>query len=200
MNITVYLGSAAGTELLRQRVRELGTWIGERGHRLIYGGSREGLMGALADACIAAGAETIGVEPAYFIENQKQHPGIGELIVVDTMPERRTKLIELGEVFIAFPGGTGTLEEISEVMSQEMLGQNTHLCLFYNIAGYWEPMRGQLQVMEEAGLLRAQWRQRIRFVSSLEEIDALVAAAEADPEYGKIVGGLGVWPSKSPQK
>ena len=122
MNITVYLGANEGNDpSLRKAVRELGTWIGESGNRLVYGGSKSGLMGEIAESVLQAGGEVTGVEPQFFIDMEYQYDAITELIVTKDMTERKTKMIELGDVFIAFPGGTGTLEEIAEVMSKVSL-------------------------------------------------------------------------------
>ena len=116
MNITVYLGANEGNDpSLRKAVRELGTWIGESGNRLVYGGSKSGLMGEIAESVLQAGGEVTGVEPQFFIDMEYQYDAITELIVTKDMTERKTKMIELGDVFIAFPGGTGTLEEIAEL-------------------------------------------------------------------------------------
>ena len=113
MNITVYLGANEGNDPnLRSAVPQLGEWIGQSGNTLIYGGSKSGLMGAAADSVLNAGGEVIGVEPQFFIESEFQHDGLTELIVTKDMSERKNKMIELGDAFIAFPGGTGTLEEI----------------------------------------------------------------------------------------
>ena len=107
MNITVYLGANEGnTPALKAAVQELGRWIGESGNALIYGGSRSGLMGALADSVLAVGGEVTGVEPEFFVKGELQHDGLTELIVTKDMTERKTKMIELGDAFIAFPGGT----------------------------------------------------------------------------------------------
>ena len=110
MNITVYLGANEGREpALKTAVCELGTWIGEHGHTLVYGGSRVGLMGARSwRAHRAAGGDAPGVEPRFFIEQELQLDGLTELIVTEDMTDRKTKMIELGDAFIAFPGGTGT--------------------------------------------------------------------------------------------
>ena len=106
MNITVYLGANEGREpALKTAVCELGTWIGEHGHTLVYGGSRVGLMGAVAASTLAAGGKVIGVEPRFFIEQELQLDGLTELIVTEDMTDRKTKMIELGDAFIAFPGG-----------------------------------------------------------------------------------------------
>lgn len=125
MNITVYLGANEGNNpSLKRAVKELGTWIGQSGNALIYGGSKSGLMGALADSVLNAGGNVTGVEPQFFIENEFQHEGITKLIVTKDMSERKNKMIELGNAFIAFPGGTGTLEEITEIMSKVSLIHN----------------------------------------------------------------------------
>ena len=117
MNITVYLGANEGSApALKQAVEELGRWIGESGNALVYGGSRSGLMGRLAHSVLTAGGEVTGVEPQLFIDKGYEYDEITTLIVTRDMTERKTKMIELGDAFIAFPGGTGTLEEISEIM------------------------------------------------------------------------------------
>lgn len=110
MNITVYLGAGEGNDpALSKAVRELGTWIEESGNTLIYGGSKTGLMGEIAKSVLKAGGNVIGVEPQFFIDKEVQYDGLTELIVTKDMSERKNKMIMLGEAFIAFPGGTGTL-------------------------------------------------------------------------------------------
>ena len=110
MNITVYLGANDGNDpSLKKAVRELGRWIGESGNSLIYGGSKSGLMGELAESVLSVGGEVIGVEPQFFIDAGYQYDAITRLIVTKDMSERKAKMIELGDAFIAFPGGTGTL-------------------------------------------------------------------------------------------
>ena len=141
MNITVYLGANEGNDpCLRKAVDELGTWIGNSGNALVYGGSKGGLMGALADSVLKAGGNVTGVEPDFFIENEFQHDGLTKLIVTKDMSERK-KMIELGEVFIAFPGGTGTLEEIAEVMSKVSLKHLDAPCILYNLNGYYDDLK-----------------------------------------------------------
>lgn len=175
MNITVYLGSARGNDpkYAREAVR-LGNWIGNAGHRLIYGGSRIGLMGELAESVLRAGGEVIGIEPGFFVDSCLQHDGITELIVTETMAERKAKLIEHGDVYVAFPGGTGTLEEISEVMSQIRIGHNDSPCIIFNLDGYYEPLRQMLDHMVKEGFLDADSREKFRFAGSIEEIAGIL--------------------------
>lgn len=179
MNITVYLGSARGSDPKYAReVIKLGTWIGENGNRLIYGGSRIGLMGELAEAVLQAGGKVVGVEPSFFVTSCLQHDGIDELIVTETMAERKAAMIEMGDVYIAFPGGTGTLEEISEVMSQIRLGHNDKTCIIFNLDGYYDPLRIMLDSMVREGFLDHDSRRRFLFVQDVDEIDGIVGQGQ----------------------
>ena len=178
MNITVYLGANPGNDkTLSEKVWELGTWIGKNGHTLIYGGSRSGLMGELADAVLLAGGKAIGVEPQMFMDIAVQHEGLTELIVTKDMQERKAKMIALGEAFIAFPGGTGTLEEISEVMSAVSLKLLTAPCILYNLDGYYDHLRALLAHMSDKGLSSPERQQGIYFCDTLAEIVAALGKA-----------------------
>ena len=171
MNITVYLGSYEGTVPgLKNAVRELGTWIGEHGHTLVYGGSKSGLMGELAESTLQAGGEVIGVEPQFFVDQGLVYDAITQLIVTADMSERKKKMIELGDAFIALPGGTGTLEEISEIMSAVSLGLLDAPCIVYNLDGYYEDLRKLLGHMVRSGLSSEKRLRGIRFAGTLEEV------------------------------
>ncbi len=175
MNITVYLGANEGKDpTLKMAVRELGTWIGESGNRLIYGGSKSGLMGELAESVLQAGGEVIGVEPQFFIDMEYQYDEITELIVTKDMTERKTKMIELGDVFIAFPGGTGTLEEIAEVMSKVSLKHLTAPCILYNLNDYYDGLQTLLRHMTEMGLSSPERQEGIYFAKDLSEIREII--------------------------
>lgn len=171
MNITVYLGANEGNSPdLKTAVRELGTWIGRSGHRLIYGGSKAGLMGELAESVLLAGGEVTGVEPQFFIDAGYEYNDITELIVTRDMSERKAKMIELGEAFIAFPGGTGTLEEISEIMSKVCLGHLDAPCILYDLNGYYGHLKALLRHMIDMGLSSEEKQRGIYFAEDLEEI------------------------------
>ena len=175
MNITVYLGANEGKDAtLKMAVRELGTWIGESGNRLIYGGSKSGLMGELAESVLQAGGEVIGVEPQFFFDMEYQYDEITELIVTKDMTERKTKMIELGDVFIAFPGGTGTLEEIAEVMSKVSLKHLTAPCILYNLNDYYDGLQTLLRHMTEMGLSSPERQEGIYFAKDLSEIREII--------------------------
>ena len=176
MNITVYLGANEGNDpSLREAVQELGTWIGASGNALVYGGSKSGLMGAIADSVLSAGGEVTGVEPQFFIENEFQHDGLTKLIVTKDMSERKNKMIELGDAFIAFPGGTGTLEEIAEIMSKVSLKQLDAPCILYNLNGFYQDLKALLNHMIETGLSSKERQEGIYFAESLEQIKHILS-------------------------
>ncbi len=176
MNITVYLGSNHGKDpMLTTAVRELGTWIGQSGNALVYGGSKSGLMGELAESVLMASGKVTGIEPQFFIDMGLEYPAMTELIVTKDMAERKAKLVALGDAFITFPGGTGTLEEISEVMSKLCLGHLDTPCLIYNLNGFYDHLKAQLDHMIEMGLLDAKKMKNVRFVANLDEIKEILA-------------------------
>ena len=157
MNITVYLGANLGTDpALPQAVQQLGRWIGESGNALVYGG------------------RVTGVEPKCFLDAELQHEGLTELIVTEDIPARKTKMIELGDAFIAFPGGTGTLEEITEVISKLSLGQLDAPCILYDLNGYYQPLHQLLQQMITMGLSTPARQRNIAFAADLAQIRAIL--------------------------
>ena len=175
MNIVVYLGARTGKNpLFREKARELGAWIAGQGHRLVYGGSAIGLMGELADAVLSAGGEVTGVEPRFFVDAVLQHQGVQELIVVETMQERKQKMISLGDAFIAFPGGTGTLEELSEIISMTCLGLTDKPCIIYNINGYYNILADYLDQMVEEGFMTAENRTKIFFAEGTADLEPIL--------------------------
>ena len=178
MHITVYLGANCGTDPhLAQAVRELGAWIGAAGHTLVYGGSKTGLMGLLAQSALAQGGSVIGVEPECFMAQELQYDGLTQLIVTRSMAERKAKMIQLGDAFIAFPGGTGTLEEIAEVMSQVSLKQLKAPCILYNLNGYYDHLKALLEHMIEKDLSSPDRQQGIHFAADLAEIQEILRQA-----------------------
>lgn len=177
MNITVFLGSSDCTDpSIVQAARELGAWIGESGNALVYGGSRVGLMGVLAEAALQTGAEVTGVEPRFFVDECLQYDAITRLIVTEDMAERKDRLIGLGDAFVAFPGGQGTFEELGEVMSRIALGRLRAPCVIYDLDGYYQGLRELFAKMEEKGLSSPERMRGVSFARDLEEVEAALAA------------------------
>lgn len=181
MNITVYCGSNPGTdEDFSKSAHALGNWIGRSGNTLVYGGSSVGLMGILSKSVLEAGGDVIGVEPNFFIEAGVAQHELTELIVVDTMNERKAKMIELGDVFVAMPGGVGTLEEISEIMVRVRLNLTPAPCFFLNIDGFYDPLRSLIQEMIDKGFMPGFSWDDYRFVDSVDELIDLIGSLPED--------------------
>jgi uncharacterized protein (TIGR00730 family) len=159
--VCVYCASNDGTkpEYLAS-ARALGTLLAERGICVVYGGGRVGLMGALADAAMAAGGEVIGVMPHALVQREVAHHGITALHVVDSMHERKALLAELADAFIALPGGIGTLEEFFETWTWAQLGVHVKPVGLLDVADYWRPLVSLLEHVEREGFMRgtpAEW-------------------------------------------
>lgn len=171
MNITVYCGSRMGNDpAFAEAAEALGRWICSNGHSMVYGGGNIGLMGLIADTVLAGGGAVTGVIPEFLIEAEKGHEGLHTLEVVQTMSQRKNRMLELGDAFLAMPGGTGTLEEIAEVISLLKLGLHSKPCIFYNINGFYEPLRKLFHDMETAGFITPADLERIRFITQPEEL------------------------------
>jgi len=115
----------------------IGRQIAEAGYRLVFGGGNAGLMGALANAALAAGGEVVGVIPDYLVEREHGHNGVSRLITVDSMHSRKEKMFELSDAFIVLPGGVGTLDETFEIITWKQLGMHDKPIVVVDIAGYW---------------------------------------------------------------
>lgn len=182
MNITVYCGSSMPENRAFQQVaRELGKWIAREGHELVYGGSRVGLMGIVSGTVLEAGGRVHGVETSFFVDAGVARDNLTELFVVDTMAERKAKMIELGDAFVALPGGVGTLEEMSEIMSRIRLGMDPSACYFLNIDGFYDNLRAFLDDMVREGFLDDVDLGRICFPETLDELVRLLEADFANP-------------------
>ena len=131
------------------------------------------------DTVLAHDGDVTGIEAQMFVDRGVAHHNLTQLVVVPNIVERRTRMIELGDVFIAFPGGTGTLEEISEVVSKICLDQLTQPCIFYNLNGFYDDMKAFLQHMIDAGFSTAERQHGIYFASNLTEIERVIAAHNA---------------------
>ena len=179
MNITVYLGASFGNDpIYRETAVEIGKWIAAEGHTLIYGGSAVGLMGVIADTVIENGGEVIGIEPQFFIDEGLLHEGITKTIATETMAERRLMMMDMGDAYIAIPGGVGTLDEISEVIVMATLGKHARPCILYNKNGYYDPLKEMFDRMTSAGFVTEENRAKIQFAGSLEEISSIVENAK----------------------
>ena len=152
MRIAVFCGSSRrAKESFLAAARGVGAEIARRGHTLIYGGGRTGLMGAVADAVLADGGRVIGVILREFIEQDVHHPGIDQLHAVEDMRSRKAGLDERADAFVALPGGYGTLEELTEILSFRKLGLHQRTLVLLNTAGFFDPLLAQIERAVEEG-------------------------------------------------
>jgi uncharacterized protein (TIGR00730 family) len=132
----------------------LGRLLGEAGLGLVYGGAQVGLMGALADAALAHGSEVIGVIPRSLAGIEVAHQHLSQLVLVDTMHERKALMAQEADAFVALPGGFGTLDEFFEILTWAQLGIHAKPCVLVNTAGYYDPLLDFLRVAVDQGFLK----------------------------------------------
>jgi uncharacterized protein (TIGR00730 family) len=177
--LCVYCGSSGAVDRqYRAAATELGTRLAAAGIGVVFGGGRIGLMGLLADAALAAGGEVIGVIPARLRDAELAHPGATELLVVESMHERKRVMAEKAEAFAILPGGIGTLDEMFETVSWKQLGLHGKPILLADIGGYWAPLCALLDDIVTKGFAQPEARELFRVVPT---ITALMAILEAEP-------------------
>ncbi len=154
-NVAVFCAAAEGTRpAYREAAEELGRLLALRGIGLIYGGADVGLMGAVADAALAAGGHVTGVIPQVLVDKEVAHGGVQELHVVDTMHTRKRLMGELANAFLVLPGGFGTFEELFEVLAWQTLKLHAKPVVLLNTAGFYDTLLAFLDVCEREGMLR----------------------------------------------
>ena len=157
---------------------DLGRELAQRRVRLVYGGGHVGLMGAVADGCLAAGGEVIGVIPQSLAEREVAHTGLTRLEVTASMHERKARMAELADGFIALPGGFGTCEEVIEILTWNQLGIVQSSVVFLEVGGFWKGLLTFFDHAVTAGVLRARHREMITVV---HDVAAAVDAALSEP-------------------
>ncbi len=179
-SLCVYCGAATGDDPAHRAVAEaFGHALGARGVRLVYGGGRVGLMGVLADAAIAAGGSVTGIIPRHLYRREAAHGAVDELIVVDSMHARKSRMFALADAFVALPGGLGTLDETIEVITWRQLGLHDKPIVILDANGYWKPLIALVEHAIAAGFARAEARRLFAVVSRVEDVFAAIAAAES---------------------
>jgi uncharacterized protein (TIGR00730 family) len=179
--ICVFCGSSPGVkpEYLAEAVK-LGTLLGISGVGLVYGGAQVGLMGALADAALAHGSEVIGVIPQMLAGVEVAHQRLSKLVLVETMHERKARMEQEADAFVALPGGFGTLDEFFEILTWAQLGIHAKPCLLVNTEGYYDHLLRFLQVAIDEGFLKPQNHAYIQIVSNAAEAMQMVERYWAD--------------------
>lgn len=169
--ICVYCGSSSGSHpQYTEQARAFGTEMARRGIALVYGGGKVGLMGTLADAVLAGGGKVIGVIPRQLVELEVAHPGLSELVVVETMHQRKTRMYELSDAFVALPGGFGTMDEMFEMLTWAQLGLHRYPCAFLDVRGYYRSLNAMMDHMVNEDFVRPGQRNSVWFGDSTAEL------------------------------
>lgn len=167
MNVCVFCGSSTGQDAIyADAARETGTLIGATGNNLVYGGGNIGLMGILADAVMASGGKAIGIIPDFLMDLEVGHRGLTELVIVQSMHERKKRMAELADVFMAMPGGWGTLEELSEILTWRQLGLIDQPIGLLNVCSFFSPLVEQMATMMDKGFLKSSNLQLLQVENS----------------------------------
>jgi len=162
--LCVYCGSSSGKHPdYVEQARAFGTEMAARGIALVYGGGKVGLMGTVADAVLAGGGKAIGVIPRQLVDLEVAHPGLSELVVVDTMHQRKTRMYELSDAFVALPGGFGTMDEMFEMLTWAQLGLHRYPCAFLDVRGYYRDLRAMMDHMVDERFVRPEQRDSLWF-------------------------------------
>ena len=170
--VCVYCGSNAGARpVYAERATELGTRLAREGMAVVYGGGNVGLMGIVADAALAAGGEVIGVIPEQLVGWEVAHRGLTRLEVVANMHERKKRMFDLADAFVALPGGFGTLDEMFEMLTWRQIGIADKPCAFLDVDGFYAPLMTMLDHMVAERFLHAEQRRDLWYGT---EIDAFI--------------------------
>jgi hypothetical protein len=174
--VLVFCGSSPGrSPAYVEAATALGAALAAQGLGLVYGGAQVGVMGALADAVLAAGGEVIGVIPRMLVDKEVAHTGVSDLRVVETMHQRKALMESLADAVVALPGGFGTIEELFEILTWAQLGIHSKPVGLLNTAGYWDRLLAFVEHMVSERFLRAQQRDSLLVADSPQE---LLAALE----------------------
>ena len=176
-SVTVFCGARSGGDARwEQLAREVGAGLAQLGIGLVFGGGRNGLMGAVAQAAIDGGAKTTGVIPESLLSIEPAKDGLTELFIVDSMHTRKFMMSERADAFLVLPGGIGTLEEFFETWTWRQLGLHAKPIVLLNAFDYYTPMLAFLEAGAEAGFIRAEHRDHIRVATTVAEALRLLSS------------------------
>lgn len=189
MNVAVFCGSSIGTSPAHaDSARALGGLLARNGHRLIYGGGRIGLMGALADAVLEDGGEVIGIIPAFLAVHEVAHTTLTELVVVESMHERKRQMSDFADAFVILGGGFGTLDELFEILTWKQLGLHDKPIAVVNVGGLWDGLGSLVGGLLAQGFIREGHRELFTLVR--DAAAALDAVENAPRVRGSIASKL----------
>lgn len=153
---------------------ELGRWMARNGHDLVFGGVNQGLMECIAQAVHEGGGRTIGVVPTIVEKTGRTSQYVEVEIRCDNLTDRKQLMMDQSDVFVALPGGIGTLDEVFTVASSATIGYHDKLVVLLNLKGFWNPLIQLLDDLQQRGMVRGEWQQYIKVANSLEELYCLL--------------------------
>ncbi len=181
MRIAVFTGSRPGPQAHRDAAAALATDLAGAGVGIVYGGGHVGLMGVVADAVLTADGEVVGVIPQHLVDDELAHPGLPRLEVVASMHERKARMAELADAFVALPGAAGTLEELFEAWTWGMLGLHAKPVVLLDVDGFWQPLLSQLRRMADDGYLERSRLDALGVVTDAAGLLRFVAGYQHPP-------------------
>lgn len=175
--ITFFTGSAKGTDkAYEMAVKTLAQYVASQNMAAVYGGGKVGLMGVLADTFTQMNTPIVGVMPQQLVNKELAHPKLDKLIIVDGMHARKQKMVELGDAFVALPGGCGTLEEFFEVLTWQQLGLHTKPVALYNVNNFWGVLLDFLESLVGKGFMGQEYYEKIIVSSNPEDLIQKISA------------------------
>jgi uncharacterized protein (TIGR00730 family) len=188
MNVAVFAASSSKVDLEYFRAAShLGELFADAGFTAIFGGGGIGLMGSLADAMLSINGKIIGVIPRFMVDEGWNHLGISEMIITNTMSERKNKIFELADAVVALPGGIGTLEELTEAITLKQLGLWDGQIILLNTKGYYDNLSGFFETMVNENFMRREHKAIWKMADSPDEtMSLLTTSSTKDEEWRKI--------------
>lgn len=171
MRIAIYCGSQMGKkDIYQQTAIAVGQTLAQHGHSIVYGGSKIGLMGLLANAALAHNGEVIGVMPTHFQQRELAHMGLTEMHVVDSMHTRKAKMIELADALVALPGGCGTMDEYFEAFTWAQIDLHQKPVILLNVDGFYDALIMHFEKMMSEGFIREDQHHLLHVVTTPQQL------------------------------
>lgn len=175
MKICVFCSANAAIDpVFFAKTEELGRWMSEKGHTLVYGGVNQGLMECVAKAVKDTGGRTIGVIPQIVEKSGRISDYVDVEILCDNLSDRKQLMLDKSDVFIALPGGIGTIDEVFTIAASATIGYHEKRVILYNINGFWDALIQMMDDLQQRGMVRGQWRDYIAVASTIEELETIL--------------------------
>ena len=175
MKICVFCSANAAIDpVFFAKTEELGRWMSEKGHTLVYGGVNQGLMECVAKAVKDSGGRTVGVIPRIVEKRGRISDYVDVEILCDNLSDRKQLMLDKSDVFIALPGGIGTIDEVFTIAASATIGYHEKRVILYNINGFWDALIQMMDDLQQRGMVRGQWRDYIAVASTIEELETIL--------------------------